>query len=525
MSHKILSLAVGAFCWLAAQSGSADDRVISADVHAVKGPLNTMFKACVGAGRANEGLRADWQRQLTYVHDECGFTYLRMHGLLSDDMGVYREDKNGKPEYNWQYIDEVYDFLERIHMKPFVELSFCPNALASGSKTVFWWRGNITQPKDPQKWADFIRALVTHFKERYGDDEVRTWYFEVWNEPNLKSFFFVGSQQDYFNLYANTARAIKDVNPAYRVGGPATAGCAWVPEFIDFCATNHVPVDFVSTHDYCVESGYLDENGSAGTVFSHNPRGIYGNVLRVHGQITNSPLPNLEFHLTEWSTSYTPADPIHDSYHSAAFILDKIKNAGDAANSMSYWVFSDIFEEAGPRFTPFHGGFGLLNYQDIRKPAFFAYQFLNHLGPTELKSSDPASFVCADTNGNLQVLLWDFTINNPGQSEIDQVFYKRDLPAAPKGKAKIHLTGVKPGKYKLKIYQVGYRVNDAYAVYKDLGSPAQLTRAQVAQINAASDGSPVEQLSVTVGKDGVFVCDLPMRENDVFFVSLERPKK
>ena len=146
-----------------------------------------MFKLCVGAGRANEGLRADWQRQLTIAHRECGFEYIRMHGLFTDDMGVYRED-NGKPEYNWQYIDELYDFLHSIGMKPFVELGFMPGGLASGSKTIFWWKGNVTPPKDMNKWADFIRAFVLHEQERYGDAEVRTWYFEVWNEPNLSGF-------------------------------------------------------------------------------------------------------------------------------------------------------------------------------------------------------------------------------------------------------------------------------------------------------------------------------------------------
>jgi xylan 1,4-beta-xylosidase len=504
----------------AADSGRAPERLISADVSRAKGPLNTMFKACVGAGRANEGLRADWQRQLTYVHEQCGFTYVRMHGLLGDDMGVYREDKNGRPEYNWQYVDELYDFLQRIHMKPFVELGFSPSALASGSKTIFWWRGNVTKPKDPRKWQELIRALVAHFRERYGEAEVRTWYFEVWNEPNLDGFF-AGTQQEYFDLYAVTARAIKSVSPAYRVGGPATAGCAWVPEFVKFCAANHVPVDFVSTHDYAVDSGHLDETGHAGTIFSHDPRSIYGNVLRVREQIGATPLPNLELHLTEWSSSYTPADPLHDSYHSAAFILDRLKKAGNAAQSMSYWVFTDIFEEAGPRFTPFHGGFGLLNYQDIRKPAFFAYQFLNRLGSTELESTDPASYVTTDQAGNVQVLLWDFTVTNP-RSENDQVFYKRDLPAAPKGTARIHLTHVSPGRYTQTLYQVGYRVNDAYDAYRDLGSPAQLTRAQVEQINAASNGRPIEQKTVTIRADGTFDRELPLRENDVFLLVLGR---
>jgi xylan 1,4-beta-xylosidase len=193
---------------------------------------------------------------------------------------------------------------------------------------------------------------------------------------------------------------------------------------------------------------------------------------------------------------------------------------------MSYWVFTDIFEEAGPRFTPFHGGFGLLNYQDIRKPAFFAYQFLNRLGKTELASSDPASYVTSNGAGRFQILFWDFTVTNPAgtetKTENNQTFYKRDLPAAPKGTVRILLGHLPPGRYLKTIYQVGYRVNDAYATYKDLGSPQQLTRAQVQRINAASDGKPISQKTITIGTDGTFSHTLPVRENDVFLVTLAK---
>ncbi len=478
-----------------------------------------MFKFCVGAGRANEGLRADWQRQLTYVHHECGFQYIRMHGLFTDDMGVYREER-GVPQYNWQYIDELYDFLHSIGMKPFVELGFVPNALASGSKTIFWWHGNVTPPKDLTKWANFIRAFVLHERERYGDAEVRTWYFEVWNEPNL-SGFFSGTQQQYFDLYAATARAIKSVSPDYKVGGPATAGCGWIPEFLHFCDTNHAPVDFISTHTYGVGSGYLDEHGDTGTVLSQNPDSVWGDVKRVRAQITASVMPKLELHFTEWSTSYTPADPIHDSYHSAAYILDKLKHCGDAAQSMSYWTFSDIFEEAGPRWEAFHGGFGLINYEDINKPAFYAYQFLNRQGPTEFNNSDTSSWICADNAGGVQALLWDFTNTHPGKSVHNQVFYKQDLPSQPKNSVTLDLSHLPPGNYTVETRKIGYRINDAYDTYRDLGSPAQLTKAQVAEIKIKNDGLPLETRSVKIGRDGKFEQHFELRENDVVMVTLK----
>jgi xylan 1,4-beta-xylosidase len=496
-------------------------RLILADLHQTNGPLNTMFKFCVGAGRANEGLRADWQRQLTEAHRECGFRYIRFHGLFDDDMGVYR-DYNGKPEYNWQYIDELFDFLERIGMKPFVELGFMPEGLSSGSKTIFWYRGNVTPPRDMQKWSDFIKAFVEHERDRYGDAEVKTWYFEVWNEPNLQGGFWTGSQQDYFNLYAATARAIKSVSPDYKVGGPATAGCGWIPEFLHFCDTIQAPVDFVSTHTYGVDSGYLDETGTHGTALSRNPNSIWGDAKRVRREIAESAFPKAELHFTEWSSSYTPADPFHDSYHSAAYIVDKLKNCDDAANSMSYWTFTDIFEEPGPRWEAFHGGFGLINYQDIKKSAYYAYQFLNQLGPVELKSNDRSSWICTDTNGGVQALVWDFTNTFPKSNMINQVYYKHDLPSQPKNKVKLSLTNLAKGKYTLKVYKVGYRVNDAYATYRDLGAPNQLAKAQVAEIKSKNSGAPLEMRTVKIGRDGKFEQQFDLRDNDVFLVTLTK---
>jgi xylan 1,4-beta-xylosidase len=498
---------------------SLTTRTISADLHQSSGPLNTMFKRCVGAGRANEGLRADWQRQLATARRECGFEYIRFHGLFTDDMGVYR-DHNGKPEYNWQYIDELFDFIHSIGMKPFVELGFMPGGLASGSKTIFWWKGNVTPPRDMQKWADFIRAFTLHVQERYGHDEVKTWYFEVWNEPNLDGFW-AGTQQQYFDLYAASARAIKSVSPEYKVGGPGTAGCGWIKEFLQFCETNQAPVDFVSTHTYGVESGFLDETATHGTALSKNPNSIFGEVKWVRQMIKDSAFPMAELHFTEWSSSYTPADPFHDSYHSAAYIIDKLKNCEDAAQSMSYWTFTDIFEEPGPRWEAFHGGFGLMNQQDIKKSAYFGYQFLNRLGATELKSNDRSSWICTDKAGGVQALIWDFTNTFPGTNMINQVYYKRDLPAQPKGKVTLNLANVPKGKYTLETYRVGYRVNDAYATYRDLRAPNQLTKAQVADIKSKSNGAPLEVRNVKIGRDGKFTQQFDLRGNDVVLVTLK----
>ncbi len=493
-------------------------RIIKLDFNKTKGVFSTMFKECIGAGRANEGLRADWQQQLAAVRKECGFKFIRMHGLLTDDMGVYREDRNGNPEYNFQYIDVLFDYILSIGMKPFVELGFMPAALASGTQTIFWWKGNTTPPKDYKKWENLIRNLVLHFTDRYGLDEVKTWYFEVWNEPNL-SGFWSGTQEEYFKLYTYSVRAIKSVNKEYCVGGPATAGAAWVPEMISFCSTNSLPLDFISTHSYGVKQGYVDEYGTTGTILDENPWSVSGDIINSRKQISNSSMPNLELHYTEWSSSYTPADPIHDSYHQASYVLEKIKQVGTSTNSMSYWVFTDIFEEAGPRFTPFHGGFGLLNYQGIKKPAFYAYSFLNKLGEIELLNSDNRSWACKNSRGDIQLLFWDFTNTHPGDSVNNQVYYIRDLPANLKEKVKIEISGMPEGDYQMEIYQVGYKANDAYSTYLTINKPHQLTKQQVDYIKSKNDGSPVFKETLKMTSIGKFSKALEIRENDVFLIN------
>ena len=515
-------------------AGMNAERLIEADLAHVRGDTSRMYNFCVGAGRANEGLRADWQRQLRRVRADCGFRYIRFHGLFCDDMGVYQEDKQGKSIYNWQYIDELFDFLQSIGMKPFVEIGFMPGSLASGSKTIFWYRGNVTPPKDYAKWEALVAAFAHHVTERYGADEVRTWYFEVWNEPNLTGFWIGdtgGKSYDefaptlrakYYELYESTARAIKAVDGSYRVGGPATAGSGWIDETLAFCTERHQPLDFVSTHCYATMSGYLDENGNAGTVFSPDRNAITGEVKGVRARIDKSPFAGAELHYTEWSSSYTPADPIHDSYHSAAFILDKVRNIGAAANSMSYWTFTDIFEEAGPRMTPFHGGFGLLNYQDLPKPSYFAYKFLNRLGNLEIKVNDPAAFVCRDDAGGIQALFWDFTITQPGPSTINQVFYLADQPSKTKEPARLQLSGLRSGTYRLLAYRVGYRSNDVQSAWRDLGMPPQLSHEQVGQLRTAASGLPIVDKRVDVLSDGRFESSFEMRENDVWLVELMR---
>lgn len=522
--NKFLSLVTLALALGFGNAVQAADRLIQADYTNVAGPLDHRFNFCVGSDRAAIHLRDDDMKQLKFVHDSCGFRYVRFHGLLSEEMHVYSETPDGQPVYNWKNIDQIYDGFKAIGIKPFVELGFMPKALASGTDTVFWYKSNITPPKSYEKWGNFIQALVQHWRDRYGDAEVRTWLFEVWNEPNIR-LFWTGTQADYFHLYDVTARAVKAVDPAYRVGGPAGANNDWVPAFIAHCHDNQIPVDFISDHHYGCYNGYVDPDGKKKLVLDWKPNAIINEVEHSRRMINSSSMPQLPYYVTEWSTSYTPRDPTHDSYFSAAYILEKIKQADGTADCMSYWTYSDIFQEAWPIPSPFHGGFGLLNFQGLRKPAYFSYYFLNQLGDTQLHCDDARSWVCKNAAG-VQILFWDFTaLKEVGPN---QEFFKKYLPAKPAGTAKIELTNIPPGDYTCKVYRDGYRNNDVYDTYLDLGAPHQPRQKQLlppealSQLEKASTGDPASVNTLHVGNNGSFQLNLPMKENDVCFVTLQR---
>ena len=490
-------------------------RIIRGDRNRVKGTKDGMPLFCVGAGRAREVLHASFQEQLRELQSACNFRYMRFHGIFLDDMDVYREDAEGNPIFNWQYVDEVYDRLLENGIRPSAELSFMPMAIASGDKPLCWWKGNITLPSSYEKWYLLVRNFILHLTERYGEEEVKQWFFEVWNEPNHPGFF-TGTREDYFRLYAYTAKAVKEVNEAYRVGGPATAGSVWIQELIDYCDKNALPLDFITSHDYGCQSGF-DEFGTRLQKMDEDPEYIVKRIRNVHELVRSSSRPELPIYYTEWSSSYSSRDNVHDSYIQAPYILYNLKRLEGYVQAMSYWTFTDVFEEAGPSPAPFHGGFGLLNEQGIRKPAFYAYEYLGRLGKTELENEDSDSYICCDER-NMQVLFWNYT--HQKQDDMNQHYYIRDLPAAEAEEVKISLAGIRPGHYAVKLYHTGYKSNDVYADYLVMNRPSWLSREAVRELKEHNSGTAVKMEILYL--DGKYETVIKIRENDVYLLELIR---
>ncbi|MCE3290845.1 MAG: xynB2 [Caulobacter sp.] len=518
LSRRALVAALSAFPALADAAWAAPAaRTIRLDAARPGAPVDRFFDLCVGADYPGTTIRDDCQAQLKTTVDELGFRYLRFHAIFHDVLGTVKVE-DGKTVYDWTKIDQLYDSMLARGIRPFVELGFTPEAMATSPQTIFYWKGNTSHPK-LGPWRELIDAFVRHLRARYGEAEVRTWFFEVWNEPNLDGFWEKADQAAYFELYDVTARAIKAIDPTLRVGGPSTAGAAWVPEFLAHIAGSGSGVDFVTTHTYGVDSGFLDEKGEADLKLLATPDAIIADVRRVRREIEASAFPGLPLYFTEWSTSYNPRDSVHDSYVSAAYILEKLKLSQGLVQGMSYWTYTDLFEEPGPPSAAFHGGFGLMTRDGVRKPAWFAHKYLNALRGRALDCADPKVFAAADEAG-VTAVVFDWT--HPDQPVSNRSFYTRIHPAPEAAPVQLRLTGLKPGDWRLRVNRTGFRHNDAYSAWIDMGSPKDLTPAQLQQLQDLTTDRPEQDRAVRIGRDGALSLDLPMQANDILLVELSR---
>ncbi len=493
-------------------------RIIRANINHEKGKLDRYFARCVGAGRAGEVMRHVPALQLEQMQKDCAFDYIRFHGLFHEEMNIVSRDADGNLQFCFNYIDLLFDQLQDAHIRPVVELGLMPLCMAEKDTTVFWWKMGVSAPKCMDEWSALVEAFVRHVTERYGEDEIRQWYFEVWNEPNHPSFFTESKDINaYFALYDAAAVAVRNVCPDYRVGGPATAGVVWLNELYDHCMENQVPLDFFTCHSYNAK-GAFDPDGTASVALApiHHMNTILREKCMPVKQRTGLPVL-----LTEWSSSYSSRDPIHDSYFSAPFMLYCIKNCEGVLDAFSYWTYTDIFEEVTPPTAPFHGGFGLFTVDSIPKPAYYAYAFLHQLGDTELVCDDANAYVCKDENG-VQIVLWNITDPNLYKRGIsDRTHFGRLLPAKKLDDVTIELSGMVPERvYTIETDTVGCEKGDAYSAYLAMGGGALKTRAQVEYLREKA--KPVhETYYAKADANGLLRVTLPVCENQADLVKIK----
>jgi xylan 1,4-beta-xylosidase len=388
------------------QTPTETTQEIVVDASAASRPFPHYWEQIFGSGRAILSMRDSYRRDLRAMRAATDIHYVRFHAILDDEVGVYSEAAGGQPEYNWSYVDQIYDGLIENGVRPFVELSFMPHDLAASlTPHAFWYKPLPSPPKSYDRWEELVYRLAAHLVQHYGAAEVEQWYFEVWNEPNIDFWTGQPKQATYFELYDRAARALKRADPNLRVGGPATAQAAWVDAMIAHAVDKNVPLDFVSTHVYA--------NDSAEDVFGTHEliarRDMVGRAVRkVYDQVKASRRPQLPIEWTEYNASYKNEIEVTDSAFMGPWLASNISQCDGLVETMSYWTFSDVFEEQGVVKTPFYGGFGLIAEGGIPKPAFHAFALLHRLGDRRIQPELHDVLATQRADGTLVLAVWNY---------------------------------------------------------------------------------------------------------------------
>ncbi len=447
---------------------------ITIDARATATPFPHFWDQMFGSGRAALALRQSYQNDLTAVKAITDLHYLRFHAILHDELGVYNEDEHGNPVYNFVYVDQIYDSLLAQGVRPVVEISFMPRKLAFNPDALhpFWYKQNVSPPKSMERWDDLIRALAQNLVGRYGIEEVAQWYFEVWNEPNIDFWGGIPRQESYFDLYAHTARALKSVSPRLRVGGPATAAATWVPEFLSFAATSHVPVDFVSSHAYDDEP--VERLLGTNEVIPQEDRTCAA-VAKVRRQIDASPMPHLPLLWTEWNVP--GMNQLRDTPYVGPALAEAIRTCDGHVDYLSFWTFSDVFEEGGPAPRSFQGQFGLRATGGINKASFYDYALLHQLGTERIANPSHNAIVTRLPDGSLAIAVWNL-------AAVDQ-------PAAPR-RITLQINGLAKDA-PVSLQRVDEDHSNVLKPYAAMGSPVYPSPAQVKQLNRETALPPPER--------------------------------
>jgi xylan 1,4-beta-xylosidase len=390
---------------------AAAEVTLAVDAGTAAGTWNRFYEKTVASDHAHTVICTAYgrniQNALRKAHAQAGFQYVRFHGLFNDDDGVYSEDASGAPIYDWSAIDAIEDAIIAAGMRPLVEISFTPKALASdtssaGTLYLLWYNNkspNISPPTgasgDWSKWTALMAAFVRHLEDRYGADEVRNWYFEVWNEP---SWMYTLTDNGYFELYRNTVAGLVEADPGVRVGGPAgSAGESpgLIQSLIVGSINTGTKLDFLTYHRYADDNG-LPLADVADSVTFHESLMSTIQATTTKGMTFTGEVMNDEF-----GPSYKP-DPCRDTEVAASYIAKIIHRLGSDTNapppsSYGYWAVSDLYEEIYTGSATAYrgngaGNFGLLlkgdpaipESYDVAKPAFNAFRLLHMMGDQRL---------------------------------------------------------------------------------------------------------------------------------------------
>jgi xylan 1,4-beta-xylosidase len=485
-------------------------------------------------------------------------TYIRAHSLLVTGDGkpslkwgstnAYTTDESGKPIYDWKIVDQIFDTYLKAGAKPFVEIGFMPEALSvkpqpykhnwqPGNQYADIFLGWAYPPKDYGKWAELVHQWVLHSVERYGKEEVLTWYWELWNEPDIS--YWRGTPEEYNKLYDYTADAVKRALPGAKVGGPATTGpasekaAAYLKQFLDHCARGQnavtgktgAPLDFITYH----------AKGRPTVVEGHVRMGLSKNMSDVsRGMEIVASFPqfkNLPIILSEsdpegcaaCSARVYPQNAyrngtLYPAYTAAA--LNNIFKLSDKHQTniegMLTWAFE--FEDQ-----PWFDGFRSLATNGVDKPILNLFRMAGLMRGERVKVESSSSVA-------LETILKDGIRNSPdlngmatrAERELAAMiwnYHDDDLPA-PDSQVRLAVSGL-PSNIKralVRHYRIDQEHSNAYTVWKKMGAPQNPTPEQYAQLEAAGQLALLTSPEWVNSKDGKIELSFPLPRQAVSLI-------
>ena len=505
-------------------------------VSAQSSPIRHTWKNLITIGKAKEGLHADVQWQLKLVQERCPFRYLRFHGIFDDSMMVYTEDEAGRPAYNFRLVDELFDFLLSVNLKPFIELGFMPSALAADQdKTIFYVKSYISPPRSMDTWCELVDHFLRRCMNRYGKEEVESWKFEFWNEPELKAFW-PGTMAEYMELYARTYETVKRISPRLQIGAPGRIitidGEKFYDAFFAFCRERQCFPDFIPLHFYPHERLNNLENLELNQLesfqklieefggISPNPNFLNDRLENEKRVLENYGMSGVNLYLTEWNSTSYHRELTNDTLYKAAYIVKNIIDNLDRIEGFGYWVLSDNIEETASSSELFHGGLGLIAQHGIPKAGMIAYELLAKLGDRLIERGD--RYIVTSGRGGYQVLTFNYChfddLYALGDiSFIDAVNRYNGFKDVKTVKLELELTGLPSGKYRIVTRTIGRKHGSSYDRWVEMGAPQSLCPEDVEYLKA---GAQPRRTSQYVEVDNSHTCISILEPHGVELIEL-----
>lgn len=376
----------------------------------------------VGIARAKDLLYGDVQEMLRQLQRDVGFKYLRFHGILSDDMLVCQRGKDGQLQFNFTLVDKVLDFVLSVGLKPLIQFSFMPKALAEDpNHTVFANPVVISMPAHIEEWNQLVFQFLTHIRSRYGQQEVRSWLYSVWNEPDTsREMFGFADRNDFFTLYQDTWRVVKSFDEELVFGSPSLFPATedsyqWLREYLRFARECGCAPQFLDVHYYSDNFQNLPHHAasfSSPARFNKDPdhfSKFLDHLLRFTAEENFSDLP---LYITEWNLTVSHRNLINDTCFKATHLAKNFLENYDRVQAVGYWALTDFLDELFPASVLFHGGMGLFTTNGIKKPAYHAMAMMAKMGD-ELLEAGEGYFITRRAGDNLAVILYNYEHCNP----------------------------------------------------------------------------------------------------------------